>query len=68
MEKTKQKQFRIEKVMKKKGDQLYVKLEGYNKLLNSWIDKKSNEYFPKLKFVGANVKNELHLFNYQKQI
>ena len=35
LQKTNQKQFRIEKVMKKKGDKLYVKLEGYNKLFNS---------------------------------
>ena len=26
-----------------------------------------SEYFPKLKFVGANVKNELHLSNYQQK-
>ena len=25
---------------KKKGDRLYVKLEGYDNLFNSWIDKK----------------------------
>ena len=37
---TKQKEFRIEKVIKKKGDKLYVKWKGYNSLFNSWIDKK----------------------------
>ena len=26
--------------MKRKGDKLYVKWEGYNSLLNSWVDKK----------------------------
>ena len=26
-----------------------------------------SEYFPKLKFVGANVKNELHMSNYQQK-
>ena len=30
----------IEKVIKKKGDKLYVKLKGYDNLFNSWIDKK----------------------------
>ena len=39
--KTNQKEFRIEKVIKKKGDkQLYVKWKGYDNSLNSWIDKK----------------------------
>ena len=37
---TSQKEFRIEKVLKKKGDKLYVKLNSYNNSFNSWIDKK----------------------------
>ena len=37
--KTNQKEFRIEKVIKEKGNKLYVKWKGY-KLFNSWIDKK----------------------------
>ena len=39
-QKPNQKEFRIEKVIKRKGDKLYVKCKGYNNLLNSWIDKK----------------------------
>ena len=35
-----QHEFRIEKVIKKKGDKLYVKLKGYDNSFNSWIDKK----------------------------
>ena len=35
-----QNEFRVEKIIKTKGDKLYVKLEGYNKPFNSWIDKK----------------------------
>ena len=35
-----QEEFRVEKVMKKKGDKLYVKWKGYDSSLNSWIDKK----------------------------
>ena len=35
-----QKEFRIEKVIKKKGDKLHVKWKGYNNSFNSWIDKK----------------------------
>ena len=37
---TSQKEFRIEKVLKKKGDELYVKWKGYDNSFNSWIDKK----------------------------
>ena len=40
LQKTNQKEFRIEKVIKKKGDKLYVKWKGYNNLFSSWIDKK----------------------------
>ena len=38
--KTNQKQFIIEKVIKRKYDKLYVKWKGCNKSFNSWIDKK----------------------------
>ena len=40
LQKTDQKEFRIEKVLKKKGDKLYVKWKGYNNYFNSWIDQK----------------------------
>ena len=40
LQKNNQEKFRIEKVLKKKGDQLYVKWKGYDNLFNSWIDKK----------------------------
>ena len=39
LQKTNQKEFRIEKVLKK-GDKLYVKWKGYDNSFNSWIDKK----------------------------
>ena len=35
-----QEEFRIEKVIKQKGNKLYVKQKGYDNLLNSQIDKK----------------------------
>ena len=38
--KTNQEEFRIEKVIKKKGDKIYVKWKGYDNSFNSWIDKK----------------------------
>ena len=37
---TKQNEFRIEKVIKRKGDKLYVKWKSYDNSFNSWIDKK----------------------------
>ena len=40
LQKTNQKEFRIEKVIKKKGGKLYVKWKGPNNSFNSWIDKK----------------------------
>ena len=39
-QKTNPQELRIEKVMKRKGDKLYVKWKGYDSSLNSWIDKK----------------------------
>ena len=35
------KKIRIEKVMKRKGDRLYVKWKGYNNSFNNWDDGKS---------------------------
>ena len=40
LQKTNQQEFRIEKVIKRKGDKLYVKWKGYDNSFNSWIDKK----------------------------
>ena len=40
LQKTNQKEFRIEEVIKRKGDKLQVRWKGYNNSFNSWIDKK----------------------------
>ena len=40
LQKTSQEKFRIEKVIKRKGDKLYVKWKGCNNSFNSWIIKK----------------------------
>ena len=40
LQKTNQEKFRIEKVLKRKGDKLYVKWKRYDNSFNSWIDKK----------------------------
>ena len=39
LQKTNQQEFRIEKVIKKKGDKLYVKWKSHENSFNSWIDK-----------------------------
>ena len=41
LQKTNQKEFRIETVIKRTGNKLYVKWKGYNDSFNSWIDKKN---------------------------
>ena len=41
LQKTNQEEFRTEKVIRRKGDKLYVNWKGYNNSFNSWIDKAS---------------------------
>ena len=41
LQKTNQEEFRTEKVIKRKGNKIYVKWKGYNNSFNSWIDKAS---------------------------
>ena len=38
LQKANQEKFRIEKVIKRKDDKLYVKWKGYDNSFNSWID------------------------------
>ena len=40
LQKTNQQEFRIEKVMKRKGDKLYVKWKDFDSSFNSWINEK----------------------------
>ena len=40
LQKTSQEKFRIETVLKRKGDKLYVKWKEYNNSFNSWINEK----------------------------
>ena len=35
-----QEAYKVQKVIKKKGNKLYVKWKGYDNSFNSWIDKK----------------------------
>ena len=39
LQKTNQQEFRIEKVIKSKGDKVYVKWKCYDNSFNSWINK-----------------------------
>ena len=46
-----QKEFRIENIIKRKGDKFYDKWKGYYNSFNSWINKKRpcikmSQYFP----------------------
>ena len=40
LQKTNKKEFRIEKILKRKGDKLYIRWKGYDNSFNSWINKK----------------------------
>ena len=40
LQKTDQKEFRIEKVIRRNRNKLYVKWKGHDNSFNSWIDKK----------------------------
>ena len=67
LQKTNQEEFRIEKVIRRKGDKLYVKWKGYDNSFNSWTDKKDykmSQYFPPYRSSSNNVKVELDLSNY----
>ena len=41
LQKTNQTKFRIEKVIERKGDELYVKWKGYDSSFRMWINKKN---------------------------
>ena len=40
LQKTNQKEFRTERVIKRRGDKFYIQWKGYDSLFNSCIDKK----------------------------
>ena len=42
LQKTNPKEFKVEKVIKRKDDKLYVKWKAYDNSFNSWIDKKDS--------------------------
>ena len=80
LQKTNQQEFRIENVIKRKGDKLEnIKWKGYDNSFNSWIDKKdlvwfywlqfhcikSSQYFPKpYEPFGGDINVKVDLSNY----
>ena len=71
MQKTNQKESRIEKVLKRKGDKLFVKWKGCNNSFNSWINKKRpcikmSQYFlkPFNSHFRDSIKVKIDLSNY----
>ena len=63
----KQKQFRVEKLIKRKVDTRCAKWKWYDSSFNSWIEKKNaymSEYVPEPKSSGLSVKVELNMSNY----
>ena len=69
MKKIDQQEFRIEKVIKKKRNKLYVKWQGYDSSFNSWIDKKDlvlmSQHFPKpYELFGGDINVKVDLSNY----
>ena len=44
LQRTNQKELRVEKVIKRKGDKISVKWKDYDSSFNSWIDKKDIVY------------------------
>ena len=75
------KEIRIEKVIKIKGDELYLKLKGYRSSFNWWIDKKRfgvillkfncvkmSKYFPNsFRSFRRNINVKADLSNYGKK-
>ena len=69
LQKSNQKDFRVEKVIKRKRNKIYVKWNDYNNSFNRWIDKKillyKMSYFPVPYTYSKNkIEVELDLANY----
>ena len=58
LQKLNQKEFRVEKEIKRKGDKLYAKRKGCDNSFISWVDEKDivemSEYFPETIFFEEN--------------
>ena len=58
LQKSSQEKCRIEKILKRKDDKLYVKWKGYDNRYNSWINKRDFRSF------GRNINAKVDLSNY----
>ena len=72
--KTNQDEFKIEKVIKRKGNKLYVKWKVYDNSFNSWIDEKDivwkrvNTFLKHIKLLEEILISQLiYLITQQKQ-
>ena len=66
LQKINQKKIRIEKVIKRKCDKLYVKWKVYDNSFNSWINKKyiviKNEFFSTLQIYQKQKRSGIRFF------
>ena len=74
LQKANQKEFRIEKAIKRKENKLYVNWKGYDNSFNSWIDKKDivqneSQFFLKpYRIFGGNINVKFYLSNYATKL
>ena len=54
MQETNQKEFRIEKVIERKGNNLHVKWKGYDNYFNIWIDENDKNMIKMIKILYKN--------------
>ena len=59
LQKNYQEKFRLEQVLKRKGDKLYVKWKGYDNRFHSWTDKKHLEWNFLNKIFKCDLLNEI---------
>ena len=70
LQKTSQEKFRIEKIVNRKGDKLYIKWKGYDNLFNCWINEKDlvkkwvNTFLSGFRNFGGNINVKIDLSNY----
>ena len=59
LQKIDQQKFRMKKVIKKKGDKIYVKWKGYDNSFNSWINKKVITFVDVINFLMETLVSKL---------
>ena len=69
LQKTNKKEFRFEKIIKRKGDKLYAKWKGHYNSFNGWIHKKDliksvSQYFSPYRSSGRYIQVKLDLSSY----